>query len=214
VLRGEMVEITDDDEHCGRSCSVLVKPAGTPHANRFLGRTPVRTVSLQFSRSSPFTSQLGPLRWLESVTATQAAVTFIRGDIGEEARAHDFAQTILSIEAAPAAPPAWFTELRAILDRRFAEPLRFDELARRFGLHPVYVSRAFQRYAGTSMRDYVRGLRLRAAGHLLVTTRRSAAAIALDAGFADASHLTRTFGSTLGLTPRTFRRLYSGVAQV
>jgi len=210
VIRGEIIETTDAGEHAGRSCSVVVKPAGTPHADRIPGKTTVHTISVQFGPASPFAAQLGPWRWLEGNAGARAALTFqraLRDGSDVERHAHDFSHRILAMGMGNDTPPAWFDEMRAELDVRFAEPLRFERLARQFGMHPVYVSRAFHRYAGTSMREYVRALRLGEARHLLNSTRRSAAAIALDAGFADASHLTRTFATQLGLTPRAYRRL-------
>lgn len=212
VIRGEMLETADGGEHRGRSCSIVVKPAGTPHANRIIGRTSAITVAVQFARNSPIATQLGAWRWIESDLVARAALALqaaLHAGANVEERAHDFVETVLAIGATGGAP-CWFAELRAILDRDFAEPLHFRELARQLGMHPVYVSRAFQRYAGLSMRNYVRARRLAEARHLLGTTQRTAAAIALDTGFADASHLSRTFAQTLGLTPRAFRKTLQG----
>lgn len=167
------------------------------------------TVALEFGPKSPLATQMGRWRWLENETASRAALALLtalnRGD-DVEVLAHDLAHSVLAIDDSVADCPAWFVELKAILDRDFAEPLRFDQLAHQAGMHPVYVSRAFRRYAGTSMREYVSARRLAASRHELATTRRTAAAIALDAGFADASHLSRTFSRALGLTPRAFRK--------
>jgi AraC family transcriptional regulator len=210
VIRGEMVERSESGEYNGRSCSVVVKPPHTPHANTIPGRVPVLTLSVQFDASSPFTPRLGTWRWLDQAASSRAALAFhraVRTNTAVEAAAHDFTHAILSFGSADDAPPAWFRELRAQLEQRFAEPLSFGALARQLGLHPVYVARAFRRYAGVSMGDFVRALRLREARHLLGTTRRSASAIALDAGFADASHLCRHFGRALGCSPRTYRSL-------
>jgi len=209
VIRGEVIERADAGEYRGRSCSVVVKPARTPHAMEISGRATALTLSLQFGRTSPFAPMLGRWRWLEAddsgVRAALALHAALRSGREIAERAHDLAHLVLAVDS-PQTLPAWFVELRAILDRDYAAPLRFDELSRRFGMHPVYVARAFRRYAGMSMGAYVRSLRLREARHLLASTHRSAAAIALDAGFADGSHLTRLFTRAVGMTPIEYRR--------
>lgn len=227
VIRGEIIERADAGEYRGRSCSVVVKPAQTPHAMEISGRATALTLSLQFGRTSPFASELRTWRWLEADDAGVRAALALHAALRDaadrnafatwrvdipvssgreiERRAHDFAHLVLAVGGSQALP-AWFAELRSILDRDFAQPLRFNDLSRRLGMHPVYVSRAFHRYAGMSMGDYVRALRLREARHLLASTRRSAGSIALDTGFADGSHFARLFSRAIGITPSEYRR--------
>jgi len=95
------------------------------------------------------------------------------------------------------------------LERGHAEPMRFATLARDFGLHPVYASRAFRRHMGVSMTLYLQTLRLQRARRALATTAVAVHAIAPACGFADASHLCRTFWRAFGLTPVEYRRLTS-----
>ena len=52
-----------------------------------------------------------------------------------------------------------------------------------------------------------RELRLRHARHLLAASSRAITAIAADAGFADSSHLCRTFSELLDITPGAYRGL-------
>ncbi|HEX3108574.1 MAG TPA: AraC family transcriptional regulator [Thermoanaerobaculia bacterium] len=211
VFCGEMLERTDTGEYRGRSCSVVVKPAATVHANEVPGCTGVVTLSLQYGPRSAFARQLGEWRWFEADDETARAALALRmalrGGAGVEARALDFSHRLLAKGAAAERPPRWFEDLRSILDRTFADPIRFDRLARAFGMHPVYVSRAFRRYAGISMRDYVHRLRMREARHRLASTSHSATAIALDTGYVDGSHFARAFNRSHGVSPAAFRRL-------
>jgi AraC family transcriptional regulator len=117
------------------------------------------------------------------------------------------AEVLVGRASARSSFPAWLPEIIRTLDAHFDEPLRFDALARDVGLHPVYLSRAFQRYTGRTMLENVRALRLRHARHLLSTSSRTIAAIAADAGFADSSHLCRTFAHLLQITPGAYRGL-------
>jgi AraC family transcriptional regulator len=206
VIRGEMVEETDFAEHRGRSSSVLLKPAGTAHANAFLGRCGVETISIEFAPRSRYS--VSEWAWIEEATAARAAVALrdaVRHDVDVEASALALLALVLPQQSSSNVFPPWLTQVVDELHARFGEPIRFDTLAREAGLHPVYVSRAFRRFKGTSMSDYVRALRLREARHLLGSTDHPLADVAAETGFADASHLCRTFATAHAMTPAAYR---------
>ena len=211
VITGDIEEITEAGEHHGRSCSVLIKPAGTLHANLFLGTRPTRTISIQIKSSSPIATALTNWSWKEDPASARAALR-LRQALGSssiesvDAAAHDLIAKVTPRPDAHRAPE-WLPEVIGILNDQFDRSLRFEEISHRLGLHPVYLSRAFHRHTGTSMGDYVRSLRLRHARHLLSATERSIGAIAADAGFSDPSHLSRTFIEAHNVSPRTYRRL-------
>jgi AraC family transcriptional regulator len=207
VISGEMEERTESAEHRGRACSVLVKPAGTPHENHWLGRRGTRTVSVEM-KDTP----LDAWRWLEDAETARAAIALadaLRGSSRDAVEAHAMALVALATNRRGASQPApaWLDEVKRTLEARFDEPLRFEELAANVGLHPVYLSRAFRRHTGRSMSEYVRTLRLRHARHLLSATSRPLASISAESGFADASHLCRVFVDAHGVTAKTFRRI-------
>jgi AraC family transcriptional regulator len=106
--------------------------------------------------------------------------------------------------AAPQRPP-WLLHALEFVHARSAETVSLSALARCAGVHPVYLARAFRAHVGLSLGAYVRKLRVDHAADRLVSTDRSIAEIALEAGFSDQSHLTRVFRSTLGLTPAQYR---------
>ena len=210
VIRGEMVEETDSAEHRGRSCSVLLKPAGTVHADAFFGRSAVATISIELAPGSPFS--ITEWEWAEDNDAARAAIELrdaVRRDCIEEIESSAYAMLacVLTRPQIGADAPVWLEQLIDALRSRFDEPIRFDALAREAGLHPVYVSRAFRRFTGSSMTDYVRALRLREARHLLGSTEQPLSLVAAETGFADASHLCRAFSSAHAMTPIGFRAL-------
>ncbi len=214
VVSGDIEETTDTGQHRGRSCSVLLKPAGTIHSNYILGRRGTRTVSIELHSDELHSL---PWQWLEDPDSARAALAFYtayrtgtRDDIEHSAIALIATTTAIATRAA-GNTPLWLHDVKQILDTRFDEPLRFEEIAVEVGLHPVYLSRAFRRHTGVSMGDYVRGLRLRHARHLLSETSRPLTAISADAGFADASHLCRVFAGTHAVTPQGFRQQVQGV---
>lgn len=100
----------------------------------------------------------------------------------------------------------WVSIVRDYLHAHFTRKLSLHELASAAGVHPVHVSRAFPLRYGVTLGDYVRALRIDYAARELMATRRPIADIALDAGFASQSHLTRNFHSRMGIAPAAYRR--------
>ena len=88
------------------------------------------------------------------------------------------------------------------------------DLAAEAGLHPVYVARAFRQHFGIGVAEYARVVRAEHARILLATTEAPIAEIALLAGYADQSHLTRSMRRLLAATPSEIRQLRGRVVQV
>lgn len=86
-------------------------------------------------------------------------------------------------------------------------PMRLDSWASGHGLNPASLSRGFRRAYGVSPKRY----RLeQLASHAARRVRRShepLSGIATSCGFADQAHMTRTFASMFGVTPRYLRAL-------
>jgi AraC-like DNA-binding protein len=78
--------------------------------------------------------------------------------------------------------------------------------ARRHGLTPETVSRGFRHAYGTTPRRYLAEARTRRAWIAVSAGTRSLADIALDLGFADQAHMTRSLTGMTGLPPGKWRR--------
>ncbi|WP_029031318.1 AraC family transcriptional regulator [Salinarimonas rosea] len=92
--------------------------------------------------------------------------------------------------------------------REAAAPVRSQALEALTGLDRYTLARQFRRRYGTSPYRY---LVLRRLGHARTAIRAGTplAEAALDAGFADQSHLTRQFKKAYGITPERWRRMIS-----
>jgi AraC family transcriptional regulator len=204
VAGGEIDEIAGGREHRGRAFSVVFKPAGCEHENRVGGRG-ARTLTIELRGA--VADQ--PWGWFEEPEVVRAAVALVRARAPREieSRAFELLAEVFAARRATSSAPAWLGEVTRILESRFDEPLRFESIAREVGLHPVYLSRAFQRHTGRTMQQTVRALRLQRARDLLSTSRRSMTFVAADCGFTDSSHLCRTFADLVGVTPSLYRRL-------
>jgi AraC-like DNA-binding protein len=88
----------------------------------------------------------------------------------------------------------------ARLDGDPASPIGLTELAELAGVSRFQLLRGFAREVGTTPHAYLMQRRIQSARRLLVAGRPIVEA-AIEAGFADQSHLTRAFVRQFGITP-------------
>jgi AraC family transcriptional regulator len=200
--------------------AVATEPAGERHANR-MGRSGAHVVVIQ-----PDPSRIDLLRpfapFLERTSHRHHAGIAARAArlCRELDRPDDLAT--LAAEAAvleilvvlgrvalgaERASPPWLLRARDLVHARFREPLRIADVAREADVHPGHLARAFRRHFRMTLGSYVRTLRLEWVAAELLRSDESLASIALAAGFADQSHLTRAFKLYSGLTPQVYRRM-------
>lgn len=126
-----------------------------------------------------------PLAREEALLALVAHVVARHGAAGATART-------------AATPPV--ARARARIDEDPAAPVTLAELAALAGVSRFQILRAFSRELGLTPRAYVLQRRLALARRLIAGGDRLAE-VAAAAGFADQSHMTRTFVGHLGVTP-------------
>lgn len=104
--------------------------------------------------------------------------------------------------------PRWIERAREFLHDNFLEPFVLEDVARSAGVHAVHLARVFHQQFGCTVGEYVRRLRVEFACQKISATELSLSEIALMAGFADQSHLTKTFKNFFGLTPSEYRKIF------
>lgn len=82
----------------------------------------------------------------------------------------------------------------------YSQDLSLKQLSRVACLSPFYLQRLFLENTGVSPHDYLVHFRIKKARELL-TEGHSIAGVALDTGFVDQSHFTRSFKRITGTTP-------------
>ena len=102
--------------------------------------------------------------------------------------------------------PAWLAGVADELNDRFREKLELRVLAQNASVHPSHLARAFHRFKGRPIGDYVTGLRVQYAARRIAEGKASLREIAADAGFSDQSHMTRLFKEFTGMSPAEYRR--------
>jgi AraC family transcriptional regulator len=105
----------------------------------------------------------------------------------------------------PGRPPLCLKQAKEELHERFSERISLADIAHSVGFHPVHFARMFRRYFGCSMGEYVRLRRIECASFALKSTRAPLAEIAVQCGFFDQSHFTKTFQDIVGVTPSQYR---------
>ena len=101
------------------------------------------------------------------------------------------------------------TRVLDLLHKRFAEPIRVEDLCSVGNLSPRSLHRLFVRHVGENVSDYLGRLRIGRACMLLVETDRPISVIAAEAGFSNLSNFNRRFRAVRHMTPREFRHQYS-----
>ncbi len=111
------------------------------------------------------------------------------------------------IERLRASPKSYGRLSRAVqyAHARYAEPLTTRKLAAMVGISPAQFERRFRQLFGSSVRQYLLRLRVNAACRLLTQSEEPITNIALEVGFYDHSHFTRTFTRLMGVPPLKYR---------
>ncbi|MEM1247977.1 MAG: AraC family transcriptional regulator [Acidobacteriota bacterium] len=103
-------------------------------------------------------------------------------------------------------PPKRFRRVLDLIERRYGTDLGVEELAHEAQLSPSHFSRLFKRSLGQTPHRFLMQYRVERACELLNRDpERPLAQLALDVGFADQAHFSRTFKRFAGTTPRGYR---------
>ena len=191
-----------------RGGAVAHTPAGMTHVDRF-GTAGGRVVVVElFEPVDGLSSRRAEslrLPWLGRRLAAEVAATDAAAPLALHAAALELLATV---GRAPEGPPprAWLDEVADHLHDRLFERVTLAELAAVAGVHRAHLVRAFRARFGVSVGAYVRRERIRWAARALRDGDAPIAEIALQAGFADQSHFTRTFVRHMGVPPGRYRR--------
>jgi AraC family transcriptional regulator len=221
VLRGSF---TETYPHGRRTCNpftMIVRPPQEEHADEYhqdgglclsvdiqpLWMERLRQYSIKLDDSASFRG--GSLTTLilsldrEFQTGDEASVLAIEGlllEIAVEAFRHK------SMELGSKAP-RWLAQAKDYLHAHFDNSLTLGEISSSVGVHPVSLARAFRQYYHCTVAEYLRLLRIETACSAIASSDTPLAQIAINAGFSDQSHLSKTFKRLTRMTPAEYRAL-------
>jgi AraC family transcriptional regulator len=106
--------------------------------------------------------------------------------------------------------PLWLHRVTDFLHARFRDRITLAEIAAEVGVPAPRLSAVFRAVHRRSLAEEQRRLRIEFACDRLAHADVSLADVALEAGFADQPHFTRTFKTVVGMTPAQFRAVLRG----
>lgn len=92
------------------------------------------------------------------------------------------------------------------------KPFEAARLGQGASITAIHLARLFKQQTGWTPSDYYQFRRVQRAGALLLEGRQSITEVAVECGYADASHLGRNFQRFLGMSPRGYREMYAASA--
>jgi AraC-like DNA-binding protein len=104
-------------------------------------------------------------------------------------------------------PGSWLAEAFARLHDSPVDGLRMATIARQVGINPCHMSRRFRQVFGESMSSVRERVRVEHASRALLSEMKTISTIALEHGFCDHAHLTRSFRRAMRMTPSELRRV-------
>ena len=88
-----------------------------------------------------------------------------------------------------------------LLKQNLAEPLSLEELGRKIGCSPFYLSRIFSAQTGHTITQHLRRLRMERAAELLKSGEYNVTEAAMEVGYNSLSHFSAAFHETFGCCP-------------
>jgi AraC family transcriptional regulator len=221
VTRGDFRESMAGREFdCGgRRDTVLYKPGGQVHSNRF-GPSGLESLLVEFTDGDRDLAGRDFALPCSATTLAGPALLRLAMEIHHEFIAGDTAASI-ALEGAvlelvavllrcqdpsgSSRPPAWLKQARDLMDAKFNDRPSLSTIASTVGIHPLHLARVFRRHLHCSVGHYLRSRSLQFAAAALRDTDRPIGEIALDAGFYDQSHFSRAFKRETGVSPLLYR---------
>lgn len=96
--------------------------------------------------------------------------------------------------------PDWVLKLQEILTEEHID-YSLTHLSSLLNIHPIHLSREFNRYFGTSLGHYIRLVKLNKAFHLMTSNKFTMTEICYKCGFYDQSHFISSFKRVYHTTP-------------
>lgn len=224
VLSGSLAETVGGSTQYAGALSVVAKDSGVVHANHFgLGESRLARLILKSGTIGELIddpSRSHSWRWTHDASIAKPFLRLVRraktSGASFNADDADLLDLLAAFTARPASvakgrPPTWLTDTMDEIRSSWYSGLTVAEVARRAGVHPVYLARCVRRWFGTSVSEELRRYRLRSAADAVTRSHESISRIAHSAGFSDESHLCREFQRAVGITPGKFRRMVSGI---
>lgn len=106
------------------------------------------------------------------------------------------------------AEPTWLSKATELLRESFRQQITLERVAKEVGVHPIHLSRVFRQKNLCSMGEYVNRLRVQFVCTQMSRGWPAFGELAVEAGFADQSHMGRVFRNLVEETPARQREFF------
>jgi AraC family transcriptional regulator len=198
--------------------TLVIRPGGVSHANRYGTGGPSRAVIVEFLPDAlPAIRDTTRLLDTPALLESPRFVAFGRrlevelrtpdtiSGLAIEALVYDLIVSAVRGARSPHGRPVWLRDVLEFLNAEFARSIGLADIAAVANVHPSHLARRFRQAEGMTIGEYVRRRRADRAAALLRDTRLPLVEIAQACGFHDQSHLSRVFVAHFGLSPRRYR---------
>lgn len=142
---------------------------------------------------------------------------FKKGTLGsleiEEVAAQMLEHSVQSTIGTGRSTPVWLGKALELLHESFRQQITLEGIAEELGVHPIHLSRVFRKKYRCTMGEYVNRLRVQFVCAQMSQGWPALNELALEAGFADQSHMGRVFRSVVGDTPAQMRQFLHNTNQ-
>lgn len=198
-----------------RTFDVMVRPAGEAHTDRYGEQQTSCVIANVRPEVFPSLGRAASL-FERPAMLPRSRVSRVVQRVASELRVEDDVAPVvveglllelIGLAARPSSgtAPRWLERARGYIHTHASERPSLTGIAAAAGVHPSTLVRVFRAHLGCAPGEYLRNVRLELAKDALLSTSRSIADIALDAGFYDQSHFTAAFRRYTGMTPARFR---------
>lgn len=196
VLRGTFLEEVQRRTVVADAGSVATRPHGLRHTNRF---GPDGAVILAvIPDGDRFEEPIREWGWADNPMAFRAALRLVARD--EDA----LPDLLATLGPRPRLDRVLAARAKRLLDDVEAR-LPVSALAQAMDVHPVHLARQFRHTYGLSPRDYRTLQMVKRATTAILGTTAPLSQVAHDCGFADHSHMCRSFRRVAGWSPSRLR---------
>ena len=214
VLLGSYGETFRNKSEVHSPDTLLLKPAGAMHANRFDG-SDASCLLIEIGDEA-LSTLVGKATSRTPLVTRDPRLSTLALRILQETQDLNDASSMIAEELSIAlfqsmtnrsAITTGASELRAeeLLRETYCQPWSLSGVARSVGVHPAHLGRSFRARFGCTVGEFVRHLRVLHVARELRDTEKPIGQIAIEAGFADQSHCTRVFRKLIVESPARFR---------
>lgn len=94
-----------------------------------------------------------------------------------------------------------------MIEEYYSQGITMEEVARKLGVSPEYLSRQFKKETGISFTEEIRNVKVEKVKTLLLGTNQNLTQIAAMTGFSDPKYMSKVFKDVVGVLPAEYRQM-------